>query len=169
MINQGQRNMDINYKIYEEYGETSDDDMHIAEQMILNQIRQEYSVKSIVERPNDSVAKDVFFLLLIAGVIVAGLITVRMVLIISDLCYLILCIFAGILFFLIFSKKIILTLILMYQKYAPESVRSSCRFEPCCSEYMKISINKYGVLKGFIKGINRVLRCHYPNGGIDEP
>ena len=161
--------MDFNYKIYEEYGEIDNDDKHIAEQMILNEIRQEYLINPVVKRPNDSVAKDLFFLLIVAGIIVAGLIAVKIVISISSLSYVILCIIFGVLFFLIFSKKIILTLILMYQKYAPESLRSSCRFEPCCSEYMKISINKYGVLKGFIKGINRILRCHYPNGGTDEP
>ena len=40
MMNLRQRNMDFNYKIYEEYGEIDNDDKHIAEQMILNEIRQ---------------------------------------------------------------------------------------------------------------------------------
>ncbi|MCM1008391.1 MAG: membrane protein insertion efficiency factor YidD [Ruminococcus flavefaciens] len=59
-------------------------------------------------------------------------------------------------------------LISLYQKYAPESIRSACLFEPCCSEYMKLSIMKYGVIKGLFKGIKRILRYRYPNGGIDE-
>ena len=45
----------------EEYGEIDNDDKHIAEQMILNEIRQEYLINPVVKRPNDSVAKDLFF------------------------------------------------------------------------------------------------------------
>ena len=78
--------------------------------------------------------------------------------------------FINIAVFLVLNiKRLILTLIIAYQKYAPESIRSACLFEPCCSEYMKRSIEKYGVIKGLKKGIKRISRCHYPNGGIDEP
>ena len=35
-----------------------------------------------------------------------------------------------------------------------------CRFTPTCSEYMKISIEKYGTFKGLKLGIKRLLRCH---------
>jgi putative component of membrane protein insertase Oxa1/YidC/SpoIIIJ protein YidD len=34
---------------------------------------------------------------------------------------------------------------------------------------MILAIEKYGVVKGVIKGIRRILRCNYPNGGIDYP
>ncbi len=68
-----------------------------------------------------------------------------------------------------FGKKLLLTLILLYQKYAPSCIRASCLFTPCCSEYMKQSILKYGVPKGVLRGIRRILRCHPPNGGVDEP
>lgn len=40
----------------------------------------------------------------------------------------------------------------------------SCRFEPTCSQYMMDAINEYGVIKGIILGIKRILRCH-PWGG----
>jgi len=44
----------------------------------------------------------------------------------------------------------------------------SCRFYPTCSEYAIDAINKYGVLKGSIKAIYRVLRCNpFNNGGYD--
>jgi putative membrane protein insertion efficiency factor len=67
------------------------------------------------------------------------------------------------------SKKNIINLILLYQKYAPEKIRMSCLFEPTCSEYMILAIKKYGIIKGIYKGIKRLLRCHSPNGGIDYP
>ncbi len=67
------------------------------------------------------------------------------------------------------SKRIIIYLILLYQRFAPERIRSSCVFEPTCSNYMLQAIEKYGVLRGVVKGIKRLLRCHYPNYGVDYP
>ncbi|NSE52904.1 membrane protein insertion efficiency factor YidD [Coprococcus eutactus] len=68
-----------------------------------------------------------------------------------------------------FSKSFCIWIIEIYQKYAPSKVRLSCRFEPTCSQYMKLAIYKYGVLKGVIKGVKRLTRCHPPNGGEDYP
>lgn len=46
-----------------------------------------------------------------------------------------------------------------------------CRFYPTCSEYMILAIQKYGVIKGIIKGINRIQRCRPDNfdSCIDYP
>lgn len=77
---------------------------------------------------------------------------------------------AGYLTVFLFTVKPFLILnVLLYQKYAPERIRRSCCFEPTCSNYMLQAIEKYGFLRGFIKGIGRLFRCHYPNGGIDLP
>ena len=35
-----------------------------------------------------------------------------------------------------------------------------CRMEPSCSEYMILAVEKYGVMRGIIKGIGRIFRCH---------
>lgn len=69
----------------------------------------------------------------------------------------------------LFLKKAIIGLIHLYQQFAPESVRMKCRFEPSCSEYMKLSIEKYGIYKGILNGINRFKRCKPDNGGYDFP
>lgn len=63
----------------------------------------------------------------------------------------------------------IITLINLYQRTASTRVRRSCRFEPSCSNYMIESINKYGTILGLGKGINRLIRCRPPNGGVDKP
>ena len=43
-----------------------------------------------------------------------------------------------------------------------------CRFEPNCSQYARDAIRKYGVLKGGIMALWRILRCHpYSRGGYD--
>ncbi len=72
-------------------------------------------------------------------------------------------------YFLISLKHFALLLIKIYQHIAPISIRSKCRFEPSCSQYMILSINKYGFIKGFIKGVNRIKRCNVNDGGYDNP
>lgn len=67
------------------------------------------------------------------------------------------------------AKKACIECVLLYQRYAPERLRAACLFTPSCSEYMRISIEKYGVIKGIYKGVRRLCRCHQPNGGVDNP
>ena len=66
-------------------------------------------------------------------------------------------------------KRAIICMIKIYQRYAPDSLRNKCRFEPSCSEYMILAIEKYGVLSGVKKGINRLKRCNIDDGGFDFP
>jgi len=73
------------------------------------------------------------------------------------------------LYSLIRLRGIMIWFIHIYQRYASEDIRLSCVYEPSCSEYMILSIKKYNVVYGCIKGIKRLLRCHFPNGGIDYP
>jgi putative membrane protein insertion efficiency factor len=43
-----------------------------------------------------------------------------------------------------------------------------CRFYPSCSEYAYQAIEKYGLIRGIIKGIKRIFRCHpFSAGGYD--
>lgn len=66
-------------------------------------------------------------------------------------------------------KKAIICLIHIYQRYAPDSIRNKCRFEPSCSQYMILAIDKYGLFRGIKKGINRLKRCSINDGGFDLP
>ena len=66
-------------------------------------------------------------------------------------------------------RGILIWFIRLYQRYASEDIRLACVFEPSCSEYMILSIQKHGVLKGISKGIKRLKRCHHPSGGTDYP
>jgi putative component of membrane protein insertase Oxa1/YidC/SpoIIIJ protein YidD len=34
---------------------------------------------------------------------------------------------------------------------------------------MILAIEKYGIAKGVLKGIQRLSKCRYPNGGVDYP
>ena len=82
-------------------------------------------------------------------------------------------------FWLLISIAVILTLVLLrffliglvllYKAIAPMSLRDRCRFEPSCSTYMIMALQKYGLFVGLYKGIRRIMRCHPPNGGEDLP
>ncbi len=69
----------------------------------------------------------------------------------------------------ILLKPFTIGAILLYKATAPKKMRDRCRFEPTCSTYMIMAINKYGLIKGVIKGLKRISRCKPPNGGIDYP
>lgn len=163
--------MKFNYKIYENYsGEMPEDNTQFTEQKILAQVKQQLEEpKRIVVRPKVKVWKDALLFLGTLVLIATALTILRIFTDISGGVFALMCITFGLLYLAVLGKKLLLTIIAVYQKYAPETVRSSCLFEPCCSEYMRISILKHGALKGFIRGIKRISRCRYPNGGIDEP
>lgn len=75
------------------------------------------------------------------------------------------------------TKKLILILIRAYQKtlsldhgflslFYSERL---CRFHPTCSEYTYQAIEKYGIFKGGVMGLRRILRCHPWNDGGYDP
>lgn len=68
-------------------------------------------------------------------------------------------------------KKIFIYLIEWYQKYISkffENKNIRCKYYPTCSEYTKQAIIKYGVIKGSLLGIKRILKCNpFSKGGYD--
>ena len=66
-------------------------------------------------------------------------------------------------------KSIATFFVLLYQKLAPNHVRNRCVFEPSCSSYAILALDKYGIVIGGIKTIGRFSRCKLPNGGEDYP
>lgn len=57
----------------------------------------------------------------------------------------------------------------LYQRKASPALRSACRFEPTCSEYMIAAVGRYGSVRGVSRGLWRICRCRPPNGGVDLP
>ncbi|MCE5285259.1 MAG: membrane protein insertion efficiency factor YidD [Pelosinus sp.] len=65
-------------------------------------------------------------------------------------------------------KKILIFIITLYRVYISPLKPPTCRFVPTCSEYAIMAIEKYGVLRGMVKAIWRILRCNpFCRGGHD--
>ena len=64
--------------------------------------------------------------------------------------------------------KAVIRLILFYRKYISPLKKPCCRFYPTCSQYAIEAIEKYGVLKGGLLAVWRILRCNpFSKGGYD--
>lgn len=66
-------------------------------------------------------------------------------------------------------KKGIIFLIKLYQRYiSPLKGRGVCIYTPTCSQYAVEAYEKYGVIKGSLLTIWRILRCNpFAKGGYD--
>ena len=78
-------------------------------------------------------------------------------------------IFSFIFMSLCFSKTFLIGLVHLYQRFSPEEKRRSCLFKPTCSEYAILALNKYGVIRGLPKIVDRCRRCHGNKYRIDYP
>jgi putative membrane protein insertion efficiency factor len=68
------------------------------------------------------------------------------------------------------ASSILIVAILIYQRTLSPLLGPACRFEPSCSRYMVGAVRKYGLIRGFWKGLMRFLRCHpWHPGGYDPP
>ena len=53
-----------------------------------------------------------------------------------------------------------INIIKFYQYFISPLLGNSCRYIPSCSEYYIESLKKYGLYKGSLFGIRRILSCH---------
>lgn len=73
-------------------------------------------------------------------------------------------------------KKILLKIIQIYQKTLSPDYGifkkfypfGYCKFNPTCSQYSYEAINKYGVFKGTLLSIKRILKCNPLSKGGDD-
>ncbi len=67
-------------------------------------------------------------------------------------------------------KRALLLLIRFYQLTLSRLIGPSCRFEPSCSRYTAVCIERFGAARGSWLGAKRICRCHPFNpGGFDPP
>ncbi|MGD9645465.1 MAG: membrane protein insertion efficiency factor YidD [Pirellulales bacterium] len=58
----------------------------------------------------------------------------------------------------------------VYQITLSPILGGHCRFEPSCSKYFILAVQKHGPWRGAIKGVWRVCRCNpFSAGGEDLP
>lgn len=63
-----------------------------------------------------------------------------------------------------------IALVRVYQWTISPLLGRRCRFEPSCSRYFIGAVQKYGLLRGGLKGALRICRCHpWHPGGYDPP
>ncbi|NUF09921.1 membrane protein insertion efficiency factor YidD [Snodgrassella sp. ESL0324] len=61
-------------------------------------------------------------------------------------------------------RYLLLGLIRFYQYAISPLLSPRCRYNPTCSQYAVLALQKYGVMKGSWLAIKRICRCH-PWGG----
>jgi putative membrane protein insertion efficiency factor len=65
-------------------------------------------------------------------------------------------------------KTIFVFPIKIYQKLISPFIGSSCRFTPTCSHYAIEVIDKFGIIKGTLLSIKRILKCNpFGSSGYD--
>jgi len=68
------------------------------------------------------------------------------------------------------SSALLVVLIRGYQWTVAPLLGDCCRFEPSCSRYTLVCIERGGPIRGLWCGMRRILRCHpFSPGGYDPP
>ena len=62
------------------------------------------------------------------------------------------------------------SLVRVYQWTLSPLIGQRCRFQPTCSAYFILAVEKYGAIRGTLRGLARIARCHpFHPGGYDPP
>ena len=67
-------------------------------------------------------------------------------------------------------SRILIGLVRLYQIFLSPVFGRHCRFHPTCSKYFIGAVEKYGPLRGSLRGLWRICRCNpFHPGGEDPP
>ena len=67
-------------------------------------------------------------------------------------------------------RMIVLAPIRFYSRFISPALPPRCRYYPSCSAYAVGSIERFGILRGLVLAVWRVLRCNpWSHGGYDPP
>ena len=65
-------------------------------------------------------------------------------------------------------RKFLILSIKFYQKWISPLKPPTCRFIPTCSNYAITAIERYGIIKGGVLAVKRLLKCHpFHKSGYD--
>jgi uncharacterized protein len=68
-------------------------------------------------------------------------------------------------------RRAALAAVRFYQRYLRRFHNRECIYEPSCSEYTILAVEKYGAIRGLRYGVSRIKRCNGAKfqGGADWP
>ena len=56
----------------------------------------------------------------------------------------------------------------LYQRAISPAIPARCKYHPSCSEYAIQAVRRYGLLRGAVLAVWRILRCNpWSHGGVD--
>ena len=66
------------------------------------------------------------------------------------------------------ARTVAVRVLQLYKMIVSPWLPPACRFTPTCSEYAAEAFQEYGIARGLVRSIARLLRCHplHP-GGFD--
>ncbi|AEW44856.1 hypothetical protein SCc_759 [Serratia symbiotica str. 'Cinara cedri'] len=67
------------------------------------------------------------------------------------------------------ESRILIKIIRTYQLVISPLLGTHCRFRPTCSNYAIKAIIYFGVIKGILLALKRILKCHPLHPGGDDP
>jgi putative membrane protein insertion efficiency factor len=66
------------------------------------------------------------------------------------------------------ARTIAVLPIRLYQRLISPALGQRCRYYPSCSEYATQAIGRFGILRGLVLAVWRLLRCNpFSRGGFD--
>jgi uncharacterized protein len=65
-------------------------------------------------------------------------------------------------------RRIVTAPLRFYQRAISPGLPARCKYYPSCSEYAVQAVRRYGILRGFVLAVWRLLRCNpWSHGGVD--
>ncbi len=65
-------------------------------------------------------------------------------------------------------RRVVLAPIEAYQRLVSPALPRRCKYEPTCSLYATRAIREFGILRGLVLAVWRILRCNpFSHGGYD--
>jgi uncharacterized protein len=66
-------------------------------------------------------------------------------------------------------KRLFIAVLAAYKRWLSPMLGPACKYQPTCSEYAMLAIDRWGVVAGTALAAWRVLRCNpFSRGGLDQ-
>jgi len=66
------------------------------------------------------------------------------------------------------AREVVVAPVRLYQRLLAPVLRPRCRYAPSCSDYAIQAVRDYGILRGVLLAVWRLLRCNpLSQGGLD--